>query len=255
MDASGNITTCAGNGTYAPLGRRPARPPARRSARLRHGGRRFGNLYIADLQQCHPKGGHLGNHSTVAGTGSSGYSAMAGRHQRQIVHPLGVAVDASGQPVHRDSDNYRVRMVSTSGIITTVAGRGNAVIAAMAGRPPAPKSSLQRRGSGQCGKFVHCRLDERSNPDGIQQWHHLDGRGNGAIGFSGDGGRRPDPMWTHPPGVARTPRGTRISRTRATPEFDWFRGGIMNTLVGGATGNGGLGVFGSFNQPFGRRQG
>src|SRR5258705_467881 len=42
----------------------------------------------------------------------------------QLAAPLSVAVDASGNLFIGDSQNYRIRMVNSSGIISTVAGNG-----------------------------------------------------------------------------------------------------------------------------------
>src|SRR4051794_4746247 len=64
---------------------------------------------------------------TVAGTGSPGYSGDNGRAtQAQLHSPLGLAFDAAGNPYIGDVRNARVRKVSPDGIITTVAGTGQA---------------------------------------------------------------------------------------------------------------------------------
>ena len=48
-----------------------------------------------------------------------------------------MAVDGAGNLFIADRGNYRIRKVSTSGIITTVAGNGAWASPAMAGQPPA----------------------------------------------------------------------------------------------------------------------
>lgn len=63
--------------------------------------------------------------TTVAGTGVPGYSGDGGpAANAQLNWPTGIAVDASGNMYIADCVNQRVRKVSTSGIITTVAGGG-----------------------------------------------------------------------------------------------------------------------------------
>jgi uncharacterized protein (TIGR03437 family) len=61
----------------------------------------------------------------VAGNGTFGYSGDGGPAvSAQLATPYGVAVDSSGNLFIADAGNYRVRKVSPSGIITTVAGNG-----------------------------------------------------------------------------------------------------------------------------------
>jgi uncharacterized protein (TIGR03437 family) len=89
-----------------------------------------GNLYIADSNnhRIRKVAAGTGIVTTVAGTGVSGYNgdgilATAA----QLYKPTGVLVDPKGNLYIADNENNRVRMVSAStGIITTVAGNGNA---------------------------------------------------------------------------------------------------------------------------------
>ncbi len=46
------------------------------------------------------------------------------RQPRELNHPTGVAVDAAGDVVIADTNNFRIRMVDTAGNISTVAGDG-----------------------------------------------------------------------------------------------------------------------------------
>jgi hypothetical protein len=63
--------------------------------------------------------------TTVAGTGSKGFSGDTGKAtDAQLNHPVGVAVDHDGTLYIADYENHRVRRVK-DGVITTVAGTGS----------------------------------------------------------------------------------------------------------------------------------
>src|SRR5579872_1193153 len=86
-----------------------------------------GNLYVCDrntgtrVYKVTP-GGAI---TTIAGTGTMGYSADGGPATgAQLFEAHGVAVDTAGNVYIADGGNFRVRKVDTSGIITTVAGGG-----------------------------------------------------------------------------------------------------------------------------------
>ena len=74
-----------------------------------------GNLYIADTANHRiRKVDSAGNVSTIAGTGIYGYSGDSGPAlQAQLATPSGVAVDTCGNIYVADSDNDRVRVMSS----------------------------------------------------------------------------------------------------------------------------------------------
>jgi trimeric autotransporter adhesin len=86
-----------------------------------------GNMYIADSNRIRMVTKSTGSISTVAGTGSSGYSGDGGQAtSAALKYPNGVAVDASGNIYIADTYNNRIRIVTKStGIISTVAGTGS----------------------------------------------------------------------------------------------------------------------------------
>jgi len=87
-----------------------------------------GNLYIADtgnsrIRKVTPAGAI----STIAGGRSAGFSGDGGPATTAELHfPRGVAVDSAGSLYIADSENNRIRKVTPAGIISTVAGNGNA---------------------------------------------------------------------------------------------------------------------------------
>jgi hypothetical protein len=85
-----------------------------------------GNMYIAETD-----GGRIfkvttsGTILTFAGTGIPGYSGDGGpATSAQLSSPEGLAIDAAGTVYISDSGNRRIRKVTRSGVITTVAGGG-----------------------------------------------------------------------------------------------------------------------------------
>ena len=85
-----------------------------------------GNLFIADQDNERVrKVSTNGIITTVAGIGIYGYSGDGGlAASAKVAHPAGVAVDAAGNLFIADQGNQRIRKVSATGIITTVAGGG-----------------------------------------------------------------------------------------------------------------------------------
>ena len=83
-----------------------------------------GNLYFVrgDLVN---KVSPNGTVSKIAGTAAEGYFGDGGPATNAALNsPKGVAVDSSGNVYIADTTNQRVRMISTDGTITTIAGNG-----------------------------------------------------------------------------------------------------------------------------------
>jgi sugar lactone lactonase YvrE len=85
---------------------------------------KLGNLYIADNSNNRiRKVNSLGIISTIAGTGSYGFSGDGGNATNaNLANPNSVAADTSGNIYFSDYANDRVRKISKAGIISTLAG-------------------------------------------------------------------------------------------------------------------------------------
>ena len=101
------------------------------------------NLYIAD--QANQKVRMVsakGIISTVAGTGTSGFSGDGGlATSAKLSYPADVAVDSTGNLYIADTNNLRIREVDSNHIISTVAGNGKDTFAGDGG--PATAAALR----------------------------------------------------------------------------------------------------------------
>ncbi len=126
--ATGVITTVAGNGTVGFSG--DGGPATSASITGQGGGGGVavdatGNIYIAGASRIR-KVDTSGIITTIAGTGTSGYSGDGGPGTAaKLAAPMSPITDSSGNLYMADNGTpKRVRKVDTSGIITTVAGTG-----------------------------------------------------------------------------------------------------------------------------------
>lgn len=85
-----------------------------------------GNIYISDsLNNRIRKITTNGEIQTIAGNGQAGFSGDGEPAiTATLAHPMGLAVDASGNIYIADRENNRIRKISPDGIITTVIGNG-----------------------------------------------------------------------------------------------------------------------------------
>ncbi len=84
-----------------------------------------GNLYFSDFALYIRKIDTSGIITTIAGNGTLGYGGDGGpATAAELYEPQGLNVDASGNIYISDEDNDRIRKISASGIISTIAGDG-----------------------------------------------------------------------------------------------------------------------------------
>ena len=205
VSTSGIITTVAGNGTYGFSGDGGPATAATLADPISVTADAAGNLFIVD------KGNHVirkvntaGIITRVAGTGTSGYnadgiSALGSR----LNTPEAVAVDAAGNLYIADFYNNRVRKVSTTGIISTIAGTGVYGFSGDGG--PATDAQVQYPAGVAVDAAGNVYISDQNshrirmiNTAGIITTI----AGTGAPAFNGDGlnATATDPGWPLPPG-------------------------------------------------------
>ena len=121
-----NISTFAGNHTNGYSGDGGAATGAQMGSSFTVAADGSGNVYIADFfNNVVRMVNTSGVITTIAGTGSAGYSGDGGAATNAMLNgPAGVTVDGSGNVYIADKYNERIRKINTSGIISTIAGNG-----------------------------------------------------------------------------------------------------------------------------------
>jgi trimeric autotransporter adhesin len=202
----GIITTVAGDGTRGYLGDGGHANSAELNYPVGIAVDTSGNLFIADSgNNCIRKvlsGGYI---STVAGTGSPGFSGDgAEATSAQLNHPSGIAVDSSGNLFIADYMNQRIREVTVSdSYIKTIAGNGKAgfsgdTASATSARFSYPVAlALDSSGNIYVADSYNFRV-RKFKPGGTISTI----AGNGKAGFSGDGGQATSAQLYMPAGVA-----------------------------------------------------
>ncbi len=206
-----------------------------------------GNIYLAEYQHhCVRKIDVNGIITTFAGTGVSGFSGDGGAATAaQLMGPAGVYADNSGNIYIADQDNQRVRMVNTSGIISTIAGTGVGGYSGDGGLATAAQfwapTGIAKDASGNIYiADFGARVVRKINTSGIISTF----AGTGVSGNSGDGGPATSAEMTFPYWIAFDASDNLfISDVQANCVRKVNTSGIISTVAGtgvsGFSGDGG----------------
>jgi uncharacterized protein (TIGR03437 family) len=165
-----------------------------------------GNLYIVDRgnQRIRMVNASSGIISTIAGSSTTGYSGDGGPAAQATFNlPSSIAIDASGNLYIADTNNWAIRRISTSGIITTVAGNGQYGYGGDNGQ--ATKAKL----AGPTGVAVDASGNLYIADSGNERIRYVNSSGviatiagTGVAGFSGDGSAATAARFSNPVAVA-----------------------------------------------------
>jgi uncharacterized protein (TIGR03437 family) len=173
-----------------------------------------GNIYIADLANNRiRKVDTAGIITTIAGSNGMGFGGDGGKATSAMLNnPHGVAVDQTGNLYIADTNNFVVRKVDTSGIITTVAGMAGQVTIIGPAPEGVPATSVplvspwalavDSAGNLYITEWLGYRI-RKVDKQGIITTV----AGNGTYGFSGDGGPATSAMFEAPEGIHFDPAG------------------------------------------------
>jgi sugar lactone lactonase YvrE len=202
VNTSGIIATVAGNGTAGFSGDGGPATAARLNDPKDMTTDAAGNLFIADNENHRIRRVSVaGTISTFAGNGIEGYAGDGGAAtSARLNDPTGVAFNTgSGNLYIADTDNNRIRQVSSTGTITTYVGSGTA---GDSNHPQLSKSQInspERMSFGSGGLFF---ADTDNHKVKFVTSAISTVAGNGAPGFSGDGGSATSAQLDEPTGVA-----------------------------------------------------
>jgi trimeric autotransporter adhesin len=203
---------------------------------------------VATLTACGGSGSKAGASgssviSTFAGSTNSGFGGDGGpATQAQLNQPVSATFDSSGNMFLADTGNNRIRKVTSSGAISTVAGNGNigftgdggaATSAALNG----PRGvAVDGAGNIYIADSLNMRIRKVSTSGVISTI-----AGTGVAGFAGDGGAALNAQFSSPQGIAVDGSGNIYIADRGNARVRRIdSSGVITTIAGtGVPGSGG----------------
>ena len=196
-----------------------------------------GNFYVTDDEPLVLKITPAGATSIVAGNSRDGYSGDNGPATAAMIStPTGIAVDPGNNVYFTDYNNNRIRKVTPSGTISTIAGNGRFAFSGDNG--PALSAGIDP---------LDVAVDNNSN---VYVADEINNRirkitpggtittiaGNGTAGYGGDGGQATSAMLDSPSGVAVDNAGNLyIADLGNSVVRRVTAGGLITTIAGNGT--------------------
>ena len=218
-----------------------------------------GKIYIADSHNHRIREVSNGTITTIAGTGTPGFAGDGGPGtSAHLALPSGVAVDLNGNVYIADTNNQRVRKLS-SGTITTVAGNGEELFDGDGGAATA--ASLDQPTGVALDAVGNLYIADKNNHrirvvTGSGTISTLAGTGTGAFagGFSGDGSAATSASLAKPVSISVDAAGNLfVADTNNQRVRQISADGTIATVVGtgdqGYTGDGGPALLAILNSP------
>jgi sugar lactone lactonase YvrE len=255
--ADGRLRLVAGNGARGFSGDRGPAMSAQLAEPRGVAVDSLGNLYIADTGNHRiRKVAQSGVITTIAGNGIGGYGGdNRSAISAQLKRPSAIAVDNVGNLFIADTGNYCIRKITPGGMIATVVGNGisgysgDGGLATSAQLGVSFSIAMDPEGNLYIADFGNPRI-RKVSPNGVIATV----AGNGANGYSGDGGPATSARLAEPRGIAADSAGNLyIADTKnhlirkVTPD------GMIKTIAGNGTpgfsGDGGSAISARLNYP------
>jgi sugar lactone lactonase YvrE len=220
-----------------------------------------GNIYIADSGNNRIRKVTVSSSlfSTVAGTGSSGYSGDGAQATSALInYPVWSCLDTTGNVIFADLNNYVIRKVTVgTGIITTVAGNGTYGYSGDGGQATSAMLSypygvaMDSLGNIYIADTDNGRIRKVTISTGIITTVV----GTGTNGYSGDGGKATLATMNYPSGIALDSSenfyisDTYNSRIRKVTYSTGNISTVAGTGVSGYSGDSGQATSAALNRP------